>query len=50
MVLCIHEPRDMVAALKAHGSPVRYTEYAEVAHAAWVPAGKSKDRMAWQFA
>ena len=42
--------RDMVAALKSVGSRVRYTEYPEVEHDAWVRAFAERELPDWLFA
>ena len=41
--------RDMVAALKKEGSPVKYTEYSGVGHNSWIPAWSEKDLVPWLF-
>ncbi|MDB5106752.1 MAG: esterase [Fibrobacteres bacterium] len=44
--------REMVAALKAAGSSVKYTEYPKalgINHASWVPAGKTPELVPWVF-
>jgi predicted peptidase len=44
--------REMVAALKAAGSPVIYTEYPKsmgINHQSWIPAGNNPELIAWVF-
>lgn len=44
--------RQMVAALKAAGSSVKYTEYPKamgINHGSWVPAGKTPELVPWVF-
>lgn len=44
--------RQMVAALKAAGSGVKYTEYPKamgINHGSWVPAGKTPELVPWLF-
>lgn len=41
--------RDMVAALKAAGSKVKYTEYPGVGHDSWVKAYQEPDLLPWLF-
>jgi predicted peptidase len=42
--------RDLVAALKAAGSRVKYTEYPDVEHDAWVRAFAERELPDWLFA
>ena len=42
--------RDLVAALKAAGSPVKYTEYPEAGHNVWLLAYAERDLPDWLFA
>ena len=46
----VEESRRMVAALEAAGGAPRYTEYADVAHQAWVPAYREEGLYEWLFA
>ena len=40
---------DVVAALRAHRAPVRYTEYAGLGHNVWDPAFADPALPAWLF-
>ena len=42
--------REMVAALRAAGSPVKYTEYPDVSHYAWSRAYVDPELHDWLFA
>ena len=42
--------QEMVAALKAAGSPVKYTEFPGVKHNSWQPCWKEKKLVPWLFA
>jgi predicted peptidase len=42
--------RDLVSALKAAGSRVKYTEYEDVEHDAWVRAFAERELADWLFA
>ncbi|MDB4673229.1 prolyl oligopeptidase family serine peptidase [Verrucomicrobiales bacterium] len=42
--------REMVAALKAVGAPVKYTEFPGVKHNSWQPCWKEKKLVPWLFA
>lgn len=48
-VVPVCRSRDMVAALRAHHAPVRYTEYAGLGHNVWVPAFADSTLPAWLF-
>lgn len=45
----VDNTREMVAALRAVGSPVRYTEYADVAHESWDRAYAEPELFPWLF-
>lgn len=49
-VVPVERSRRMVAALKRCGSPIRYTEYAEVGHDSWHPALSDPELLPWLFA
>ncbi len=42
--------RDMVAAMKAAGGTVKYTEFPDIDHGSWGPAWQEKDLVPWLFA
>ena len=46
----VENSREMVAALRALGSPVRYTEYADVGHESWNRAYAEPELFRWLFA
>jgi predicted peptidase len=46
----VENTREMVANLRALGSPVKYTEYPTVGHDAWTPALAEPDLFTWLFA
>ena len=46
----VSESRRMAEALEAAGADFRYTEYAETAHGAWVPAYRQEGLFDWLFA
>ena len=48
-VVPVTESRDVVAALRAAGSPVKYTEYPDVAHDAWNRAYAEPELADWIF-
>ncbi len=50
MTVPVSGSRDMVAALKAVGSPVKYTEYPNVGHDVWTVAFAEKGLPDWLFA
>jgi predicted peptidase len=41
--------RNMVAALRAAGANVRYTEYAGTGHDSWTPASQEPELLPWLF-
>lgn len=45
----VRRSRDLVAALRAHRAPVRYTEYAGLGHNVWDPAFADPALPAWLF-
>jgi predicted peptidase len=45
-----NESRRMVETIKALGGDVRYTEYPDVGHGAWVPAYADPELATWLFA
>lgn len=52
LVVPVKGSREMVAALRAAGGNVKYTEYPasqRVGHASWVPAGRDPGLTAWVF-
>jgi len=48
-VVPVAESREVVAALRRVGSPVKYTEYADVAHDAWNRAYAEPELAEWIF-
>jgi predicted peptidase len=48
-VVPVSESRELVAALRRAGSPVKYTEYADVAHNAWTRAYSEPELAEWIF-
>ena len=46
----VERSREMVAALKAAGSSVKFTEYPGVGHNSWEKAYAEKDLTDWLFA
>ena len=48
-VVPVARSRNMVAALRAAGACVRYTEYAGTGHDCWNPAGREPDLLPWLF-
>jgi len=46
----VENSREMVANLRALGSPVKYTEYATVGHESWTPALAEPALFTWLFA
>ncbi|HEY0159760.1 MAG TPA: prolyl oligopeptidase family serine peptidase [Thermoanaerobaculia bacterium] len=49
-IIPVEESRDVVAALRARGSNVRYTEYRNVRHNSWDPAYAEPELMPWLLA
>jgi predicted peptidase len=45
----VERSRNMVAALKAAGGNIRYTEYPGVGHASWTPAFDDPELFSWLF-
>ncbi len=50
LIVPVRGTQDMVAALKAAGSNVIYTEYTNAGHEAWKPAFDEPDLLDWLFA
>lgn len=48
-VVLTKRSQDMIAALRAAGGEPKYTEYPDVAHAAWGPAYKNQEALTWLF-
>lgn len=49
-VVPVSRSRNMVAAIRALGGKVRYTEYAGTGHDCWTPASREPDLLPWLFA
>jgi predicted peptidase len=49
-IVPVTNSREMVAALRAVGSPVKYTEYTDIGHAVWTVAFAERDLPDWLFA
>ncbi|HEX4149606.1 MAG TPA: prolyl oligopeptidase family serine peptidase [Pirellulales bacterium] len=45
----VSHSRDMVAAMKAAGGSVKYTEFPDVEHGSWKPAWQDKELLPWLF-
>ncbi len=48
-VVSVERSRKMVAELRKYGAKVKYTEYKNVGHGAWIPAYKNKELYKWLF-
>ena len=48
-VIPVTASRELVAALKAAGSSVKYTEYPDTGHNVWTRAFSEKDLAEWMF-
>jgi predicted peptidase len=48
-VVPVARSRNMVAAVRAAGGNVRYTEYAGTGHGSWVPASRERELLPWLF-
>ena len=48
-VVPVEESRELVAVLRRVGSPVKYTEYADVGHDAWTRAYAEPELAEWMF-
>jgi predicted peptidase len=49
-IVSVDYSREMVDALRASGSTVKYTEYPEVVHSVWLKAYKEPELIEWLFA
>lgn len=49
-VVPVTRSRNMVAAVRAAGGEVRYTEYAATGHDSWTPASREPELLPWLFA
>ncbi len=49
-VVKVSRSRDIVGALRAVGSEIRYTEYPEAPHDSWTETYKNPELYAWLFA
>jgi predicted peptidase len=48
-VVPVARSRNMVAAVRAAGGTIRYTEYAGTGHGSWTPASREPELLTWLF-